>query len=61
MENIEDYLESENVINTVRIGRYLIQDQIGYGVYIERSSGEGMQVSTEKFEKALDDFFDKEF
>ena len=51
----------EGQIKFIRIGDYFIEEQVGYGFIISRSSGEGMQVTTEKLEKLFDCLFDGEF
>lgn len=43
------------------IGKYDIQDMMDDTFWITVEGGEGMQVSAEKLEKLIADFYEKEF
>jgi len=45
----------------IEVGEFQIVEMLNGDFWITNVSGEGMQVSSEKLEKLIADFFDKEF
>ena len=45
----------------IEVGEFIIVEMDNGAFWIGHSSGEGTQVSAEKFEKLISDFYNKEF
>ena len=52
---------NESDAEVLIVGKYTITRWINDDYYIGHYSGEGMQISKDKFEKLIDDFYKDEF